>query len=299
MAFAQTLTDAMGAMLPQVLLYLFLPVLPFVVAEQIWPVGKRPEWRDYGLNLLISVSGAYLSLPAGLAAAVWSAQLRHILPWHPFSFTFHSINAVPIVGPALALLAMICVPLLLHDMWFYWAHRIEHKVPLLWAFHRIHHSDDCMNASTWARDNFLQTSWRSFFSIFTLGCFVDLDFVEAGEAALYSSIFLTALSLLYHSALRIRLPWLDRIIVTPQVHRIHHAVDPTYHNKNFADALPLFDILFGTYHRPARHEFPSTGLGSQFPAPQSFWSAQFGPLLALSRLALQRGRKRDTPSPNP
>lgn len=299
MAFVQTLTDAMRAMLPQVLLYLLLPIIPFIVAEQIWPIGERPRWRDYSLNLLISVSGAYLSLPAAIAAALWSAQLRHVLPWQPFSFTFHSIDAVPVIGPALALLAMVFVPLVLHDMWFYWAHRIEHKVPILWAFHRIHHSDTCMNASTWARDNFLQTAWRSFFSIFTLGLFVDLDLSEAGRAALYSNIFLTALSLLYHSALEVRAPWFDRIIVTPQVHRIHHAADPAYHNKNFADALPLFDMLFGTYHRPARDEFPSSGLGPQFPAPRSLWSAQFGPLLALCRLPLQRGRKRGTPSLSP
>ena len=42
-----------------------------------------------------------------------------------------------------------------------------------------------------------------------------------------------------------RLPWLDRILVTPQVHRIHHSIDAVHHNRNFADALPIFDIVFG------------------------------------------------------
>ena len=49
------------------------------------------------------------------------------------------------------------VPLLLHDAWFYWAHRIEHRVPLLWEFHKLHHSDELMNASTFARDKFPAT----------------------------------------------------------------------------------------------------------------------------------------------
>ena len=113
-----------------------------------------------------------------------------------------------------------------------------------------------MNTSTWARDHFLQNSWRSFFSVFTLGLFFDLDFADAGKAALYSFMFLAGLSLFYHSAIRVQLPWLDRILVTPQVHRIHHSIDAVHHNRNFADALPVFDIIFGTYHRPEREEFP-------------------------------------------
>jgi sterol desaturase/sphingolipid hydroxylase (fatty acid hydroxylase superfamily) len=165
----------------------------------------------------------------------------------------------------------------------------------LWTFHRIHHSDELMNASTWARDHFLQNSWRAFFSIFTLGLIVDLDLSEAGKAALYSNIFLMALSMFCHSAIRVQIPWLDRVLVTPQVHRIHHGVDPAYHNKNFADALPIFDIVFGTYHRPGRGEFPRTGLGQEFPAPRSLWSAQFGPLAAIAQMLPRRQGARVKP----
>jgi len=64
---------------------------------------------------------------------------------------------------------------------------------------------------------------------------------------------------------------LDRIIVTPQVHRIHHSVDPSHYNRNFADALPLFDILFGTYYRPQAQEFAATG-----PARRSLHPGRFG-----------------------
>jgi hypothetical protein len=47
------------------------------------------------------------------------------------------------------------------------------------------------------------------------------------------------------------------ILVTPPVHRIHHSVNAKHYNRNFADALPIFDIVFGTFHRPVREE--STG----------------------------------------
>jgi sterol desaturase/sphingolipid hydroxylase (fatty acid hydroxylase superfamily) len=288
MSFVQTLAASLKGMFPGFLYWFVFPLIPFMVAEQIWPVGSAPRWRDYWMNLLIAFSTVLLSMPLGIAAGLASAQVRQVLPWKPFSFTFHSIAAVPHAGPVLEVLAMILVPLVLHDCWFYWAHRLEHRVPVLWAFHRLHHSDEVMNTSTWARDHFLQNSWRAFFSIFTLGVIVDLDLKEAGRASLYSMMFLSALSLFYHSAIGVRLPWLDRVLVTPQVHRIHHSTDPEHYNRNFADALPIFDIVFGTYHSPGPTEFPPTGLGEAFPAPQSIWRAQFGPVVAAGTMLMRR-----------
>lgn len=292
MTFTQILLSSIKGMFPALLYWLVLPLIPFIIAEQLWPVEKAPRWRDYGMNLLISLSTVYLSLPLGILGGLLSTRARQFLPWKPISFTFHSISAIPVAGPGLEILAMIFVPLFLHDFWFYWSHRIEHQVPILWAFHRLHHSDELMNTSTVARDHFLQNVWRAFFSVFTLGMIVDLDLTEAGKAAFYSNVFLTGLSLFYHSAIRARLPWLDHILVTPQVHRIHHSVDPEHYNKNFADALPIFDIVFGTYHRPGKGEFPATGLGPAFPAPRSIWSAQFGPLFAVGNMLLPRRRIR-------
>src|SRR5215831_7088192 len=284
MSFLQNLTASVKGSFPGLVYWLVLPMVPFIVAEQLYPVGTRPRLRDYWTNLLISLSTAYLSLPLGISAALCSSKLRHLLPWKPLSWSFHSISAIPLVGPGLELLAMIFVPLFIHDCWFYWSHRIEHRLPALWEFHKLHHSDELMNTSTWARDHFLQESWRAFFSVFTLGLFVDLKLTEAGKAAFYSTMFLVGLSMFYHSAIRIELPWLDYIVVTPQVHRIHHSIRPNHHNKNFADALPVFDLVFGTFERPKRREFPATGLGSESRAPRSFFAAQIGPLVGVGRL---------------
>lgn len=284
MGFFQILASSMKGMFPGVVYWTILPMIPFIIAKQLRPVGEAPRMRDYGLNLLISLSTAYRPLPLGIAADLWNGRLRQLLPRKPISLSFHAIGALPIVGPGLGILAMIFFPLFLHECWFYRSHRIEHRVPILWEFHKIHHGDERMNTSTWARDHFLQESWRAFFSVFTLGMIIDLHPAEAGKAALYSTVFLVALSMFYHSAVRVQLPWLDRILVTPQVHRIHHSVDVEHHNQNFAGVLPIFDIVFGTYHRPVREEFPATGLGPDSPAPRSLLSAQFGPLFAVGRL---------------
>jgi sterol desaturase/sphingolipid hydroxylase (fatty acid hydroxylase superfamily) len=165
MSFSQTLIDSIKGMFPGFLLWAVLPMIPFIIAEQRWPVGEAPRWREYGTNVLISLSTAFLSLPLGIAAGLWSGQLRHLLPWKPISFSFHNIGAVPLVGPGLEIVAMIFVPLFIHDFWFYWSHRIEHRVPILWEFHKLHHSDERMNTSTWARSLFAGRLARIFLGI--------------------------------------------------------------------------------------------------------------------------------------
>ena len=267
-----------------------LPLLmvPFIVAEQIWPAERRPGWRDYGINLLIAASTIYLAMPAAVAAGLAAEALRPALPWQPFALSYDSIGAVAGAGPALRIAAMILIPLVLHDLWFYWAHRIEHRVGFLWEFHKLHHSDPVMNCSTFGRDHFLQAVWIAVFPAFTLGLLFDIGAAQAGEAGACSTLAVTLLSMFYHSAIRVRLPWLDRVIVTPQVHRIHHSADPAHHDRNFADVFPLMDILFGTYHRPARDAFNATGLGSAGDRHATIWQAQAGPVRKALRLALRR-----------
>lgn len=264
-------------------------LLPFFIAERLWPVNERPSLREYGLNVLIALSTTAITAPVGVVAADLANALRPHLPWHTIEFTFSDIHTgIPALDPAAQIAAMILLPVLLHDMWFYWSHRIEHAVPVLWQFHRLHHSDPNMNASTASRDHILQMAWRAFFSLFTIGLVFDLDLKQAQTAAVYSGLFMALWSNFYHSAIRIRLPWLDPILVTPQLHRLHHSRDPAHYNCNFADFLPVFDIVFGTYRRTKRNEWPFTGLDDW--TPGNLWVAQAGPIRNAFKL-LVRVRK--------
>lgn len=257
-------------------------LLPYVLLERWRPVGAPPTWREYQKNFAINISTAAIATPFGIIAAYVAETVRHAAPWPTIAFTFSGIGVgSATIDPILRVVAMIFIPLFMHDFWFYWSHRIEHKVKFLWRFHQLHHSDTNMNVSTYARDHFLQNVWRAFFSMFTLGLVFDLDLKDAEQAALFSNLFLVLWSQFYHSATRFQLPWLDRVLVTPQVHRIHHSIEPWHRDKNFADALPIFDILFGTYVKPAHDEFPQTGLGDGALPPSGWWRAQTEPLVSL------------------
>lgn len=292
MGFTGTLAQAAVNALPAVIVPLVV-MIPYIAAEQLWPAVRRPRAREYGFNIAIALIATYLTLPAGVAAGLLAEAVRAALPWQPVALSFASIGQVPQIGGALEILAMIFVPLFVRDAWFYWSHRIEHRVPALWEFHKLHHSDETMNCTTWSRDHVFQNVWRSFFPILTLGLIFDIPAVEAGEAAIWSGLFLMLLSMLYHSAIRLRLPWLDRVLVTPQVHRIHHSRDPAHYNANFADVLPLFDIVFGTYRKPARDEFAETGLGAGEGPPRNLWRAVVDP--AVRGVSALSPRRRKSP----
>jgi len=279
----ESMIDFYTAQLPMIAISFPVLLAPFVWLERRRPVATPPSWRDYGKNFGIFISTQAIAAPTAISAAHASAAIRAVAPWPTLDFTFADIGVgLPILDAVLRVLAMIFLPLLLHDVWFYWSHRLEHKLPWLWRFHRLHHSDPNMNASTYARDHFLQTVWRSLFAAFTLGLFVDIELRQAEQAALLSSLFLGLWSQFYHSAARIRLPWLHYILVTPQVHRIHHSLSPRHHDKNFADVFPVFDLLFGTFYRPQAEEFPATGLADQV-APANWWEAQCEPLRRVPR----------------
>lgn len=284
--FLSTLADFYVRQWPVMVLSFPVMLLPFALLERRFFVARAPALRDYLFNLAINISSLALAAPFGLLAAEGAAALRGLGLWPTLAISFADVGiGVPGVDEGLRVAAMIVLPLLIHDCWFYWSHRLEHALPWLWAFHRLHHSDPNMNASTFCRDHVGQNIWRGFFSMFTLGLVFDLELKDAAQAALLSNLFLGLWSQFYHSALLIQLPWLDRVLVTPQVHRIHHSALPEHRDKNFADVFPVFDIVFGTYAPPMRHQFPATGLGDGSEPPRQWWRAQWEP---FSRLFVSR-----------
>lgn len=244
-----------------------------------YPVVKIPA-KAYLANFLAAVAAMAIGIPLSFLTGglgVWAAQATGL----QLDLIRPDQIGIGVAGvdQLLRVLAMIFVPLAVYDFWLAFSHRLEHHVPVLWDVHKVHHSDRWMNPLTVFRDHFLQGHWRHFFSMLTIGLFVDLDFKQGGQAAVYSQLFLFAWAALCHSNIRIELPWLDRILVTPQYHRIHHSVQPEHVDRNFADVFPIFDRLFGSQVLPKRGEFPETGLTSG-ERIDGIWGIVVAPLVA-------------------
>lgn len=168
------------------------------------------------------------------------------------------------------------------DLVTYWFHRLSHTVPFLWRFHRVHHSDTKMDASSNFRSHPIEAYlWFGSCNILAAGIF-GLDLFTFG---LYFLIA-TPLFFLEHSNLRFP-AWLDKtvglVFTTPNLHKIHHDQDQHYTDSNFSDIFILWDRIFGTFtYKPV--EQIKLGL-EEFDKPerQGFWFLLKSPFIQISR----------------
>lgn len=131
--------------------------------------------------------------------------------------------------------------LLLYDFCYYWLHRMSHEVNVLWAAHVVHHQSEDYNLSTALR----QTSsgpflgWIFYVPMAVLGYPVEV-FATVALANLLYQFWI-------HTQQIGRLGWFDRVFGSPSNHRVHHAVNDIYLDKNYGGILILWDRLFGTF----------------------------------------------------
>jgi len=169
---------------------------------------------------------------------------------------------------ALALPMWVSVPVavIALDLAIYLQHVLFHAVPALWRLHRMHHADLEFDVTTGARFHPIEI-------LLSMG--IKLGVVAAlgapAVAVLAFEVLLNATSMFNHS--NVRMPaWLDRalrwIVVTPDMHRVHHSIAARETNSNFGFNLPWWDRLFGTYRdQPAAgHEAMTIGI-EQFREP--------------------------------
>ncbi len=143
--------------------------------------------------------------------------------------------------------------LILYDFCYYWLHRCGHDVGILWAAHAVHHQSERYNLSTALR----QTSsgallgWIFYLPLALLGVPVEVFAVVAVIDLIYQYWI--------HTELVPKLGWFDRVFASPSNHRVHHAVNDRYLNKNYGGIFILWDRWFGTFVEEADDESPVYG----------------------------------------
>jgi len=158
---------------------------------------------------------------------------------------------------------------LIWDFFQYWTHRLEHKFYALWIFHRVHHSDANMNASTAVRQS-VGGALIGFFLIH-----IPTNIICGGNPIPYlgSLLLFSGWGYFNHANFRVSLGPLTRVLSGPQWHRMHHGKDSCYHNSNYAAFFPFLDLLFGTYQHPKKGEWAETGLHENISAQGPFIQA--------------------------
>lgn len=206
-----------------------------IVIEMVWARRKAPtayEPRDTLTSLALGVGSTMVgALTAGLvaAAAVWLYQHR-----------------IATIGWAWWAWAACFV---LDDFNYYWAHRTGHRVRWFWASHVNHHSSQHYNLST-----ALRQTWTGFFAlsfVFRIWpAFIGFDPVMIATCGAVNLVY----QFWIHTEAIRRFPaWFEAVMNTPSHHRVHHAINPVYLDRNYAGVFIVWDRLFRTFE-PERDE---------------------------------------------
>lgn len=219
-------------MSPSQIIVLATPVFFLLIAIEL-AVGYRRQRNTYRLaDAVSSISLGMLSQTSAvftrlLRIGIYTALVEHVALWRNDAFW----TSLP--GWLLALV--------FYDFCYYWLHRMGHESAVLWAAHAVHHQSQDYNLSTALR----QTSSGAL-----LGWIFYVPMALAGVPPLVFGV-VALIDLLYqfwvHTEQVGKLGWFDRWFCSPSNHRVHHAVNDAYLDKNYGGILILWDRLFGTF----------------------------------------------------
>jgi sterol desaturase/sphingolipid hydroxylase (fatty acid hydroxylase superfamily) len=189
---------------------------PAFFTDLCFLIGQYLLWSGLVFWLLVHfASWIDTAMPSGFRASV-AAQ-----PWW--------LQAIEVV--------------LLSDLCVYWGHRLQHKLPLLWRFHSIHHSSEHLDWLATYREHPIDMAFRV--ALVNLPIFI-LGFPLQTLAALI--VFRDIWALYLHSNVRLPIGPLRMLIGAPELHHWHH--DRDREAGNYANISPLMDLIFGTYRCP-------------------------------------------------
>ncbi|MGO4262214.1 sterol desaturase family protein [Lysobacter sp. TAB13] len=192
--------------------------------ERAW-LPTRREWGLYALYFVLTVIGG------ALAQVPVMAVVSKVAPLHP----------------ALPLWAEIPLALLLSSLASYAVHRAGHDIPLLWRLHGVHHVPDKVNVGNNGVNHVFDIVLAQFFVQ------VSLSLIGFSEHAVFAvGVFIIAQGYFVHANIDVRLGWLNHLLASPELHRMHHSCDKA-EAGHFGSDLSIWDRLFGSYTwRPER-----------------------------------------------
>ncbi len=257
---------------PVIRLCCFLGVLVLIALWEIL-TPRRPQ-----------AIGRFLRWPNNLGLVVLDTLIvRLLFPFAGVDMAFLAQTKGWGLFNLIALPAWLVIPgaVLLLDLIIYGQHVAFHAVPSLWRLHRMHHADLEFDVTTGLRfhpGEIVLSMLIKFAAVVALGA--------PPLAVLVFEVLLNATSMFNHGNIRIpsRLDrWLRFVIVTPDMHRVHHSIDRRETDSNFGFNVPWWDRLFGTYRaQPALgHAGMTLGI-DRFRAPRELW---------LDRMLLQPLRR--------
>ena len=211
-------------------LFIAIPIFFILIVTEILISKKKGIKVNRPVDMISSLSSGVTNttkdgLKFGIVLISYSWLVEH--------FTLYKLEPV---------WAAVVVAFVVQDFTGYWMHRLNHRVNVFWNRHIIHHSSEEFNLSCALRQSISETV--HFGAILMIPAAI-LG-VPANIFAVLAPIHLF-MQFWYHTRLIDTMGWLEKIIVTPSHHRVHHAINPQYIDKNYGQILIIWDKMFGSF----------------------------------------------------
>lgn len=275
-------------------------VLGHLANRRVW--GHRSVGHDTGMLLANTIAFSFLwaaplqALSASVATWTW-AQLHHGL----------GPLADPLSGVPLHLVATV-VLFACADLAFFVAHLAFHKIPVLWSFHKVHHSARVLVPLTVFRRHPVDVLFEGALSGVVLGLahgalgylagHVPSGYLIAGVNAVFFVVVVAGFNL-QHSHVWMSWGPLDRIFISPAAHQIHHSASPQHVDRNFGNLLSIWDRIVGTYFPVQTRRRPGFRFGVDDGAPghQTLFGLYLRPFFDAFRSVRARAGKKSGNGP--
>jgi sterol desaturase/sphingolipid hydroxylase (fatty acid hydroxylase superfamily) len=160
---------------------------------------------------------------------------------------------------------MWVIAFLLYDFCYYWNHRFGHEMNILWAAHVVHHSSEEYNLTTALRQSGSSFfSWIFYLPMAILG-FEPLVLITVGSLNLIYQFWV-------HTRHIPKLGWYEWVFVTPSNHRVHHAQNQIYIDRNYGGVFILWDRIFGSFQEELDSEKPIYGIRKALKSWNPLWA---------------------------
>jgi sterol desaturase/sphingolipid hydroxylase (fatty acid hydroxylase superfamily) len=243
---------------------------------------------DYAVFLINRVFS-----PAVLITRLWTATSIATVTTGLLIASFGAHERVMASGLGIAV-ATTLIFALVTDFGDFLSHALHHRIPVLWEFHKLHHSAEVLTPVTVSRLHPIEQVVGAFISTTIGGLTLGITgyfFLAQPEPILFfgtqavSFAFMAAGSHLRHS--HVWLSWgpvLERLVISPAQHQVHHSVAPEHLDRNYGFVFALWDWMFGTLYVPRAKETLTFGLGVGAREHATVWAAYVDPFKAAARV---------------
>lgn len=217
---------------PEFILLALAPVFfLFIFWEWRW-LQRHPELDTAQYSLKDTLSNASLALLHQFGELIAAVMILSVYAW----FFDWRLFDIPLAWWSVG------IAFLLQDFLYYWFHRCSHQIRWLWAAHVVHHSSEHLNFSTAFRQSLM-------YPIAGMWVFwIPMAMVGFTPETIITVVLLNlAYQFFVHTQAWRRFGVLERVFNTPSHHRVHHASNPEYIDRNYAGVLIIWDKLFGTF----------------------------------------------------